>query len=160
MSSNTVTEDYIRDKDIADLLPHQAPMVLLHDVVTFDEDSVVCSVIVGEKGVEPDSINKFPTNLGIEYMAQAIGVFAHINAYPNGNVGPKFGFLAGSRRIECSAEYFLRGQELHAKAERYHATDELSIFKCSLTDPKEDKLLMNGRITIFHPSEPINSLKR
>ena len=60
---------------VAELLPHDPPMVLIDKVLSYDENSLVAEV-----AIRPDSAfcgaNGVPGWVGIEYMAQAIAAHA------------------------------------------------------------------------------------
>jgi len=60
----------------ADYLPHQAPMVLLENVVEVTEDTAQCSVVVSRESVLAPFLNArgaLPAWYAIELIAQTIG---------------------------------------------------------------------------------------
>lgn len=62
--------------DIAEILPHKPPMLLLDDIVEIDLNKkyVKTSFKVTDKNIFFDkSVNGIPSICGIEFMAQTIG---------------------------------------------------------------------------------------
>ena len=74
-------EEAMNNYDIKQVLPHQAPMILIDTLESYDVDSCRCTV--GIKSASPfyDELKKgVPSYIGSEYMAQAIAAFAGAHA--------------------------------------------------------------------------------
>jgi predicted hotdog family 3-hydroxylacyl-ACP dehydratase len=63
--------------DIAELLPHDAPMILVDRLIDVQEESVHCQVDIGEHQLFFDNESKTtPAYVGIEFMAQSIAAWS------------------------------------------------------------------------------------
>ena len=67
--------------DIKQVLPHQAPMILIDTLAQYDLDSCRCTVKITAQSPFYSVIKKgVPSYIGSEYMAQAIAAFAGAHA--------------------------------------------------------------------------------
>ncbi len=100
---------------MAELLPHEAPMVLLDRVLSFDESSLVAQV-----RIRPDSMFctdvGVPGWIGIEYMAQAVAAHAGMKALQRGKA-PVIGYLLGTRAYRGEIGTFPVGTRLTVHVE-------------------------------------------
>jgi predicted hotdog family 3-hydroxylacyl-ACP dehydratase len=89
-------------------LLHRDPMLLLDRLVESRDDYTMCEwqVIAGNPFVLP-SLGT-PAHIGVEFMAQCIGVHAGARARVDG-FGPPLGFLLGTRHYKSSASWFGEG---------------------------------------------------
>ena len=63
--------------DITEVLPHQAPMILIDSLEYYDVDSCRCTVAITQKSPFYNELKTgVPSYIGSEYMAQAIAAFA------------------------------------------------------------------------------------
>ena len=93
-----------------DVVPHQAPMVLLDQIIASDDVSLTTEVIVRpELPLVRDG--RWPAWIGIELMAQSIAAFAGLKARELG-LPPKVGFLLGTRKYDIESPWFYCGEKL------------------------------------------------
>lgn len=135
-----------------ELVPHAAPMALLDQVERSDRDSCCASLVIrdGAPFVEASGV---PGWVGIEYMAQAVGAFAGIQARQSGSP-VRIGFLVGSRRYRCEREYFAVGEKLLVSVKQEIAGENgLSVFACAISDDNGN-ILAEANLNVFQPDDP------
>ncbi|HEM0012127.1 TPA: 3-hydroxy-fatty acyl-ACP dehydratase, partial [Escherichia coli] len=96
-------------------LPHDAPMLLLEDVVSVSDDSAVCRVTVSPSGVlapflDPDG--NLPGWFALELMAQTVGVWSGWHRHQQGKNSIELGMILGARELLCTAGILPAGQTL------------------------------------------------
>lgn len=117
--------------EIAELVPHAGPMLLLERMLECGDDYVVCEVRVRSDGMF-DSDGYVPAWLGIEYMAQTIAAFSGLQARRD-QESVKLGFLLGSRRFETNVQEFACGEILRVTARRLvHGSSGMGAFECEV----------------------------
>ena len=86
-------------KQPAALLPHSGRMVLLDEVLSYDDNNLhaVCT-IRPDCILLPDGANALPGWLGLEIMAQGVGAWAGAHALDAGRP-VQLGFLLGTRKL-------------------------------------------------------------
>ncbi|MCW5299975.1 3-hydroxylacyl-ACP dehydratase [Herbaspirillum lusitanum] len=139
---------------IAALVPHAAPMLLLDRVISVDADKLCAQVAIVD-----DSLFLTGTGtgvgawVGIEYMAQAIAAWAGYHAQQRGEA-VRIGFLLGSRRYDASVPYFATGSTLHVEVEKLLQADNgLGSFACSIRDADSQQQLAQATISVFQPHD-------
>ena len=88
------------------ILPHKQPMILIDDVVEYslEEKWLKSCVTIRKDCLFYDSgINGIDSIIGIEYMAQTIGCYAHLESH---RTEPQVGFLLGTRLYNNAIEKF------------------------------------------------------
>jgi predicted hotdog family 3-hydroxylacyl-ACP dehydratase len=118
---------------IEDLVPHRAPILLLKEILRWDEISLDASVDVSASWIFADVRGEIPSWIGIEYMAQAISALAGITA----NLESRpicLGFLLGTRSYAASVTHFKPGQEIlvSVQQELRDDADDLVLFNCEI----------------------------
>ena len=87
--------------DLEILLPHRAPMILLSRAVDYSDDFAQAEVLITEQSAFFDAaLGGVPTWVGMEYMAQTIGVWAGHQQLSN-NKPVQAGCLLGCRSYSC-----------------------------------------------------------
>lgn len=137
------------------VLPHRHEMLLADSAdygadygqitLTIRPDSLFCE---GESGV--------PAWVGIEYMAQAMGVFSGVESRQHG-AAPQIGLLIGTRRYDSSVPYFPVGAQLTATARLVFQEEQMFVFNCEISDGQQ--ILARGNIKAFRPDD-INEFLR
>ncbi|MGE5540457.1 MAG: 3-hydroxylacyl-ACP dehydratase [Gemmatimonas sp.] len=135
---------------IAALLPHAPPMVLLDSVVGWDTDRVAVTVairpgipfFVAGRGV--------PAHVGIEYMAQACGAFAGIEALEIG-APVRIGYLLGTRRYRANVDWFPEGVTLTVTAVQIFRDSAMGVFECAIADGERE--LATAQLNVYQPEE-------
>ncbi len=130
-------------------LPHAAPMVLLDRVLETSDQGAVCELDV-RPGIPLADDQGVPMWVGVEYMAQCIGVYAGAQAKARGEP-IKVGFLLGSRRFESDVTAFSHGQTLRVAVEKVLEQDDgLSVFRCEVSGPEGSQ---RAQINVFQPQD-------
>ncbi len=136
--------------DIATLVPHAKPMLLLDRVAHIDDDSLCAEVTI-----TPDSLFHGPQGVGawvgIEYMAQTIAAYAGYHGRRRGEA-VKIGFLLGARRYECQCGWFASGSTLLIEVQQLlHADNGLGSFSCTIKDKISQRQLAQATVSVFQP---------
>lgn len=114
--------------NLASLLPHKPPMVLLDGIVGYSETHIVASVRICADSMFLRN-GKVRSVVALEYMAQAIAAHAGMQGYKLG-VPPKIGYIIGVPLMEFQADSFDLGDELRVHAEHIGEAGELAQFAC------------------------------
>jgi predicted hotdog family 3-hydroxylacyl-ACP dehydratase len=113
---------------VSDLLPHTGRMVLVDEVVFSEPDRVRCRLTI-----RPDSLfvndGRVRAAVAVEYMAQAIGVYAGLRAHAAGRP-IEVGYLIGTRQLTLDRDHFEVGDELMVDAEHLWGEEHLGSFRC------------------------------
>ncbi|MGK9563776.1 3-hydroxy-fatty acyl-ACP dehydratase, partial [Salmonella enterica subsp. enterica] len=96
---------------LAELLPHAGDMILIDQVLSFDEEQVHTRATVKPGGLFNRPDGGLPAWVGIELLAQSVAAYAGCHARQNGEA-VELGFLLGTRKFECNVEHFPAGAEL------------------------------------------------
>lgn len=114
--------------DMDDLLPHRAPMQLVHDLDVQDDQVTVIAHI------EPDHI--FASDAGVpawvasEIMAQAIAAQTSYLDKQNGAGGVKGGMLLAVKRFKANHSTMHFGERLRVTSEALSDEGPMKLFKC------------------------------
>lgn len=120
---------------LAELLPHAADMILIDQVVDFDEEQIRTRLTIAPGGLFNQPDGSMPAWVGIELMAQTVAAYAGCTARTRGEP-VKLGFLLGSRKFDCNVSCFPAGSELTIHALRSLQDDSgMGVFECTLTGP-------------------------
>ncbi|NNG62581.1 hotdog family protein, partial [Pseudomonas fragi] len=120
---------------LAELLPHAGDMILIDQVLEFDQEQIHTRLTVRPGGLFNREDGSLPAWVGIELMAQSVAAYAGCRARSEGNP-VELGFLLGTRKFECNVEHFPAGAELQIHALRSLEDDNgMGVFECHLTAP-------------------------
>jgi len=139
---------------ITDVLPHQAPMILIDSLEYYDEGACRCSVEITPASPFFDELKQgVPSYIGSEYMAQAIAAFAGAHALDaKGEV--QIGFLLGSRKYKTFQAHFKRNEVLTITIKELYREDSgLRVFECEILS-HENHVLAQANINVFQPKDP------
>lgn len=145
---------------LADLLPHAGDMILIDEVLSFDEEQIHTRLTVTPGGLFNDADGHMPAWVGIELMAQSIAAYAGCQARTRGEP-VALGFLLGSRKFECNVEHFPAGSELTIHALRSLQDDNgMGVFECRLTAPAIEGPAIEAfaRLNVYCPPEAASYL--
>ena len=98
------------------ILPHDAPMILIDDLVdiNLENKSIIAKVTIKNDMIFFDKKLQGVSSLcGIEFMAQTIGCYAY---YKNKKQEPQIGFLLGTRLYNNGIDIFKLGETYIIKA--------------------------------------------
>ncbi|HLN26004.1 MAG TPA: hotdog family protein [Patescibacteria group bacterium] len=116
---------------IADLLPHAPPMVLLDDVLGWDQGQVRVAVTIRPDSPFCESGRGVPAHVGIEYMAQACGVYAGLEGLSLG-LPVRLGYLLGTRRFQAAVSWFRLGERLEISVTEVFRDQSMGVFDCRI----------------------------
>ena len=133
---------------IVELIPHSPPMVLIENILNYEENSLTADISIAENcKFYVNDIQGVPSWAGIEYMAQAIAAFAGIQAKMI-NEPVKLGFLLGTRKYNMFEKSFQVGEryQIHAK-QLYVDSSGLASFDCFIA--ADTKQIVQARLNVF-----------
>ncbi|MBX8511076.1 hotdog family protein [Pseudomonas cichorii] len=136
------------DWPLAELIPHAADMILIDQVLSFDEEQIQTRVTVRPDGLFSQPDGSLPAWLGVELMAQSVAAYAGCQARLKGEP-VQLGFLLGSRKFECNVGHFPAGSELTIHATRSLQDESgMGVFECNLTGPDIQAF---ARLSVYCP---------
>ena len=142
---------------IEEVLPHEAPMILLDSLVSFEDESGTCSHKITESSLlYNEKLQGVPSYVGIEYMAQSIAAYANANEIKQGR-SVEIGFLVSTRKYKCDHSVFTQGMNLIINViQLYRDESGLSAFDCSIS--VDNNQIATARINVFQPNDPAKFL--
>jgi predicted hotdog family 3-hydroxylacyl-ACP dehydratase len=133
--------------DPQSVLPHRGRMILLDTIETWDGLCLVASVTIrrdslfgGDAGV--------PAHIGIEYMAQACGAYAGVEAREAGE-RVRIGFLLGTRNCEIRRDRYRVGERLTVSASLVYRDGQMANFDTRIEIAGES--VAEARLTVYQP---------
>ncbi|MDQ0672018.1 hotdog family protein [Pseudomonas sp. W2I6] len=143
------------DWPLAELLPHAGDMILIDQVLSFDEEQIQTRLTVKPGGLFNRADGSLPAWVGIELMAQSVAAYAGCRARQKGET-VELGFLLGTRKFECNVEHFPAGTELTIHGLRSLEDDNgMGVFECHLTG---HGIQASARLNVFRPPQAANYL--
>ncbi|EIC83219.1 3-hydroxy-fatty acyl-ACP dehydratase [Serratia sp. M24T3] len=138
-------------------LPHEAPMVMLENVLDVGKDSACCEVKVSADSLLAsflDQHGQLPVWFAIELMAQTVGVWNGWHAQQEGGE-PQLGMLLGGRGMKCSIAAFPAGSLLVIHVSQLLKDDKLACFECTIasrdSQTQVDTQLVQARLNTYQP---------
>ena len=132
-------------------------MILLSRAVDYSDDFAQALVNINEQSAFFDAtLGGVPSWVGMEYMAQTIGIWAgHQQLSRNKTV--QAGFLLGCRSYTCNSAVFPVGCTLQLSAKPVYTDDTgLGAFDCEI---RGDNILATAQIKAFRPAQPRNFVR-
>jgi predicted hotdog family 3-hydroxylacyl-ACP dehydratase len=118
--------------EITEVIAHDAPMILIDDLVEVRKEHVHCRVTIHESGLFFDQQKRtVPGYVGIEFMAQTVAAWAGFHAWER-DEKPPIGFLLGGRSYQCESPAFSEGMELDIHAEQILKSENMAAFACTI----------------------------
>ena len=133
---------------VNDLLPHAPPMVLLDEVLRWEQGTVATTLTIRPESLffTPDS--GVPSYVGLEYMAQTCGIYAGIEAKIQGHP-VRLGFLLGTRNFHASRDSFHLGDRLVIEATEVFRQDGMGVFDCRIKIGNEE--VASAQLNLYQP---------
>ena len=131
------------------VLPHARPMILLDEVIGWTPQSLTAAVTI-RKGQLFFRAEGIPAHIAIEYMAQACGAFAGIEALQSGQA-PRIGLLLGTRNFSADRKWFREGERLRIVVDVVYREDAMGVFDCLVENDVNDDRLASARLTVYQP---------
>lgn len=118
--------------EITAVIAHDAPMILIDDLVEVGREHVHCRVTIHESGIFfNQQLRTVPGYVGIEFMAQALAAWAGFHARERGE-RPPIGFLLGGRRYQSECSSFDEGMQLDIYAKQIMKSEQMAAFSCTI----------------------------
>ena len=137
--------------DVASLVPHQAPMILIDKLITVDDNTIHCQVfITQESQFFVEKTQSIGAWVGIEYMAQSISAWSGYQSFLKGEPSP-IGFLLGSRRYNTESDCFHQGDVLDIYAEKLMESEGMGAFSCLIKC--NESVLASAQLNVFVPNK-------
>ena len=129
---------------LEEILPHRPPMVLLDEVVSFDESD---GSLVAAATIRPEWSENY---VAIELMAQASAALAGIYDRLVGGKDPaRPGFLLGTRRLSLDIDRFEVGRRYLVTSKNVFRDGDAASFECSVRDG--DKTVADAVLNAYRP---------
>lgn len=138
--------------DVADYLPHRAPMILIDRLLEHQPDTLLSEVFIQPSSPYfDDKAQSVPNYVGIEYMAQSIAALAGIEA--TAKQRPiRVGFLLGTRKLQLHIKAYQLGQRYQIRVSRlYQEESGLAVFDCQILH--QATLVATANINVFQPQD-------
>lgn len=135
-------------------LPHDAPMILLEDVISVTDDDAHCRVRVNQGGVlSPfmDAQGNLPGWYALELMAQCIGVWSGWHRLQRGEESIALGMVLGARELTCATGSLPAGAVLDVHAKLLMQDARFGSFDCTIQIGADTVSV--GRINTFQPTK-------
>ncbi len=131
---------------LEEILPHRPPMVLLDEVVSFDESD---GSLVVAATIRPEWSENY---VAIELMAQASAALAGIHdRIAGGNDPARPGFLLGTRRLVLDIDRFEVGRRYLVTSKNVFRDGEAASFECTVRDG--DKTVASAVLNAYRPHD-------
>lgn len=138
------------DWPLAELLPHAGDMILIEQILSFDDEQIYTRLSVKPGGLFSRPDGSLPAWVGIELMAQSVAAYAGCHARQRGDA-VELGFLLGTRKFECNVEHFPVGTELIIHGLRSLEDDNgMGVFECHINAPG---IHATARLNVFRPPQ-------
>ena len=144
------------DWPLAELLPHAGDMILIEQILSFDDEQIHTRLTVKPGGLFNRADGSLPAWVGIELMAQSVAAYAGCHARARGDA-VELGFLLGTRKFECNVEHFPAGTELSIHGVRSLEDDSgMGVFECHINAPG---IHATARLNVYRPQQAAHYLQ-
>ncbi|WP_434638343.1 3-hydroxy-fatty acyl-ACP dehydratase [Klebsiella sp. I138] len=136
-----------------DYLPHDAPMLLLEEVLEVTDETAACRVTVTAKSVLApflDAGGNLPGWFALELMAQTVGVWSGWHRHQQKQSSLALGMVLGARELVCTAGVLPAGQTLTIAVNLLMQDSRFGSFECAIY--AGEKTLATGRVNTFQPT--------
>lgn len=135
---------------LEDLLPHRPPMILLDDVVDWDENSLT-SILQIRAAIPFFKENEgVAAHVAIEWMAQTCAAYAGMQDLLRGEK-IRLGLLLGTRNFQALVPWFRIGENLMINVVLSYRDDTVGVFDCSIFRNKSDLVCATAQLTVYQP---------
>lgn len=142
--------------NISDLLPHDAPMVLLDRYISSDDAELIAEVDISGKTMFCAPGKGVAAYVGVEYIAQAVSAFNGLTDWKSGGrIRP--GFLLGSRKVDLLVDYFPIGSTLTVQVRMSFNDGEMVVFDGQIF--QDDMMVIKARLNAYQPENPEEFIK-
>ncbi len=151
---------HLAEQNIADFIPHRAPMILIDKIISHQTDELETEVtITPQSAYFDDKHQAVPNYVGIEYMAQSIAALAGVEAKLR-NDKIRVGFLLGSRKLVLHIKQYALNRSYRTRVKRlYQEESGLAVFDCQIYQLPEANsqqaplLVAEANVNVFQPQD-------
>jgi predicted hotdog family 3-hydroxylacyl-ACP dehydratase len=136
---------HARPPPVEELVPHRPPMLLIDEVVAWDDAGAECRVVLRDDSPFVEAGRVSPM-LAIEYMAQCVAVYAGLRGRERGQP-VRVGYLVGAREVVLGQEPFRVGDVLRVRARHAWGDEILGSFQCSVE--RGDEVVAQGTLNVY-----------
>lgn len=145
-------------ENVEELLPHRGDMLLVDAVLDWTTESASVSINPAKSHLFAQADGTIPAWVALEYMAQAIAVYAGKVAKAKGEP-IKLGFLLGTRKFASRVNFFCASDYLRVTVNKLlHDESNLVLFSCHLYAADEE--IATAEIKAIQPDDPELLLKQ
>jgi predicted hotdog family 3-hydroxylacyl-ACP dehydratase len=138
-------------RPVTDYLLHRSPMLLVDELLHVKDNDIVCEIRVTPQSPFCDG-GVVPSWVGLEYMAQTVGVLAGYHSVEAG-LPVRVGFLVGCREYQNFTPHFHIGQVIRCHATQNLVGDSKIIaMNCTLND-ESGKTLAQATLLVYQPDD-------
>lgn len=137
----------------ASYLPHEAPMLLLEEVVNVTDNTAHCRVTVSRHGILAPFIDPhghLPGWYALELMAQTVGVWSGWHRQHDGKECIALGMVLGARELVCAEGHLPAGATLDIEVKLLMQDERFGSFECTIK--ADGAQLASGRVNTFQPT--------
>jgi predicted hotdog family 3-hydroxylacyl-ACP dehydratase len=135
--------------DIRRLLPQEPPMLLVDEVIGWNDERIVAGVTVRADSLFLDD-KGMPAHIAIEWMAQTCGALVGIKAIEAGQP-VRIGFLLGTRDFRSRVSRFQVGDRIAIAADSVFNDGQMAVFDCSVA--RDAEVYATARLNVFQPGD-------
>ncbi len=134
------------------LVPHKPPMLLLDEVLSFDEVSITTRSHITEANPFYVPGRGVPSYVTFEIMAQSISAHDGATRWQTGEP-PAIGLLLGCRKFTVTRDWLQPGETVDTQASPLLFEGEMRSFECVVRSTSSEELA-TGAINVFRPEDP------
>lgn len=131
----------------AALLPHGPPAVFIERILDHGERHVTCRVVPGTADAAHVKDGRIAGAMGVEYMAQAVAVYASLHAPPERR--REIGYVIAIRSLTMAVPAFAVGEPLVVRATWQWGEDRLGRFETAIE--REGVTLATAFMSVYRP---------
>ena len=135
---------------MVELLPHAPPMILLDRVTGWDQGRLYAMVEIRSDNPFYVPGHGVPCHVGIEYMAQACGAYAGLEAKHAGQP-VRIGFLLGTRHFSSQTPWFQLGEILTVSILEVLRESSMGVFDCRIAHDGDE--VATARLNVYQPED-------
>lgn len=136
-----------------ELLLHRPPMLLVDEVIAATTTGSVSLVHITENTSFYQAGLGVPSWVGLEYMAQTIGLSAGVLSQQDGEGAP-LGYLLGTRKYKCNSLWFPVGATLKVSSTEELYDGTLGVHSCQIKSIDSDfEIEASARLTVYRAEE-------
>lgn len=139
----------MKPPSLAELVPHRPPMLLLDELVAYDDASATCAVTIRTDSMFAEN-GRVPAWVALEYCAQCVAAFAGLRAHERGEP-PRLGLLVSARELDLETEWFSPGDRLIVEARHVFGEVRVGRFECEIR--RAGSRVAKASLSVYQPEQ-------